>query len=415
MEIKNLNEYKFILSTGCSYGEILKSTFNPFHKISFHSIHDQNIIDLYNQYGKNWLSFDDKIITIDVMLGSQSSDWQSDSIIEATTNLLDLGVRPENIYCLVEWTQWSRYSTTFLHNSNVNLEKIKINENNTDFINLYDNNIKFTDYKEFPFKNLHNKIKVKQSSNYHYIGKINDRFYMTPGHLNRNDFQILGKNYLNFFDDSKKIMEITPSETKLKVYLNNILRTQYFLKSCNVKYDFYFMNCNISNWFKTNELIYQNNEPIYTVENYKIVLNKNRNPLNNPLSDVENILVETGNEISKIDFSKFWMYENSKYRRGGIDEYAIDNFKEVGYITLHQYAEEHLDKFDIIPDFNRHPNFVVYLSLWNEITKNCDFVKVKKDFVDFMLNKFWEDYYYDGFSKNNITMSKKEWEKRFNQ
>lgn len=415
MEIKNLHEYKFILSTGCSYGEILKSTFEPFQKISFHSIFDQNVIDLYNQYGKNWLLFDDKVITIDLMLGSQSSDWQSDSIIEATENLLNLGVKPENIYCLVEWTQWSRYSTTFTHSSNVDTKKIQIKEDNTEFIKFYDNKINFLDYKDFPLKNLYNKINVKQSSNYHYVGKINERFYLTPGHLNKDDFQILGKNYMNFFDDSKSIMEIIPDEIKLKTYLNNILRTQYYLKSCNIKYDFYFMNCNLSNWFKTNNIIYQNNDFVYNVENSKIVLNKNRNPQNDPLKDIEKVLIETDNEISKFDFSNFWMYDNLKYRRGGIDEYAIDNFKEVGYITLHQHAEEHLDKFDIIPDFNRHPNFVVYLSLWNEITKNCDFVKVKDDFVDFMLNKFWEDYHYDGFSKNNITISKKEWEKRFNE
>lgn len=414
MEIKNLEEYKFILSTGCSYGEILRSTFNPFNKISFQSIYDKKTINLYNQYGKNWLSFDGKIITIDTMVGSQSSDWQADSIIETTKNLLDIGVKPENIFCLVEWTQWSRLSTTFYNDNNVDLEKIK-SYDNLNFMNFYDSSLNVINQTEFPIKSLYNVIKVNVSKNYHYIGKINERHYLTLGHLNRNDFEVLGENFLRFFDTSKKIIDTIPLEIKVKTYLNNILRTQYFLKSCGIKYNFYFMQSVLSNWYKENTIVYHNNEPIYTVKNNDLVLNDKRHPKNDVNNDIEKVMVETENEISKIDFSNFWMYENSKYRRGGIDEYAIDNFKEIGYITLHQHAEQHLDKFDIIPDYNRHPNFVVYLSLWNQIVKNCDFLEVKRDFVDFMNDKFWEDYNYEGFSKNNITISKKEWEKRFNQ
>ncbi len=415
MEIKNLNEYKFIISTGCSYGEILRSVFKPFNKINFDTTYNEKTINLHKQYGKNWLSFDNKIITIDLMIGSQSSDWQSDSIIEVTKNLLDLGVSSENIYCLVEWTQWSRYSTSFYYDSDIDTEKIKVINDGNRYIDFYDINTNLLTNQQIPINELFNKLKVRQSKNYYYIGVINDRFYLTPGHLNKKDFEELGKGFLNFFDKSKKIMEVTPVENKIKSYLNNILRTQYFLKSCGVKYNFYFMQCTLSNWYKGNKILYHNNEPNYIVKNDNIILNENRRQFNDPSKDIENVMMGTKNEVSKIDFSNFWLYENSKYRRSGIDEYAIDNFKEVGYITLHQHAEEFLNKFDIIPDYGRHPNFLVYLSLWNQISKNCNFLELKTDFVDFMMEKYWEDYNYDGFSKNNITISKKEWEKRFNQ
>jgi hypothetical protein len=34
---------------------------------------------------------------------------------------------------------------------------------------------------------------------------------------------------------------------------------------------------------------------------------------------------------------------------------------------------------------------------------------VKPEFEKFLWEKYWEDYNYDGITKNNITISKKEW------
>ena len=143
-------------------------------------------------------------------------------------------------------------------------------------------------------------------------------------------------------------------------------------------------------------------------------LENNFNPINDPSTDMEVVLPETRLEIEQIDFSQFWLYENEKYRRGGIDDWTIDNFKEVGYINLHEHAEEHLGKLDMKFEYGAHPNTIPYLLLWNKVSKNCDFLKVRSDFENFMLEKYWEDYNYDGFSKNNITISKKEWLKRAN-
>ncbi len=413
---KNINDYKFIISTGCSYGELIRSTFRPFSKINFTENTIEKTFDLYRQYGKNWLNSDGKIITIDLMIGSQGSDWQSDSIIECVQNLLDLGVEPENIYCLVEWSQWSRFTTHPYHYTDMDLSKIIFPNDNQLFFRYYDKSSHFFYDTEFPLKNLYHKIKISQSKNYYYIGKINNRLYLTPGHLSYEDFKENGIEYEHFFNQSKIISNTIPLETKIKSYLNNILRTQYFMKSNNIEYNFYFMQCTLSNWYKNqNSVISHENGNVFNIDNNTIKLNVNWNPVNNYLTDLNIVLPETGNEINKIDFSNFWFYENDKFRFGGVDEYSLDNFKEVGYINLHQYAEEFLDKNGIIPNFGGHPNFVVYLSLWNKITKNCKFFSVKHDFVDFMLNKFWEDYNYDGFSKNNIVMSKKEWIKRMNQ
>ena len=36
-------------------------------------------------------------------------------------------------------------------------------------------------------------------------------------------------------------------------------------------------------------------------------------------------------------------------------------------------------------------------------------MKINDKFLDFVNEKYWEDYNDDNFSKNNITISKKEW------
>jgi hypothetical protein len=36
-------------------------------------------------------------------------------------------------------------------------------------------------------------------------------------------------------------------------------------------------------------------------------------------------------------------------------------------------------------------------------------MKINDKFLNFVNEKYWEDYEYDGVSKNNITISKKEW------
>ena len=60
-------------------------------------------------------------------------------------------------------------------------------------------------------------------------------------------------------------------------------------------------------------------------------------------------------------------------------------------------------------NYNHHPNHVAYINLWNLVATNCDFMKINDKFLNFVNEKYWEDYDFDGFSKNNIAISKKEW------
>ena len=88
--------------------------------------------------------------------------------------------------------------------------------------------------------------------------------------------------------------------------------------------------------------------------------------------------------------------------------------KETGYVNLGPSKLDYNFNVDeIVPDYGGHPNLVAYILLWNKIAFNCDFVKVNPEFEKFLREKYWEDYNYDGVSKNDITISKKEWDRIF--
>ena len=416
MELKNLNQYKFIVSSGCSYGLLPNSVFKPFNLIN--RTVDTNRIhsSLYEQYNKNWLEIDDNIIVLNVSLGSQGSDWQSDSIIYTIEKLIELGVKTENIYSLVEWSQWNRF-TTYPDSSKLDFDKFEWNRINPFFYEDISKDNLLIRNNEISSE-LYNILKLRTSIPFYNVGKIQNRVYVTSSVMDVKDFNKVSKEYGDFIISSKKIHDQYPTDKKIKDYLNNILKTQFFLKSKNIKYNFCFMQSSLSNWYNKHNTYNHILTPpfISETESFKDYgPNKDFNPINDINTDVENVIKDSKLEMSLIDMKNIWFYENERFRRGGIDEWTIDNFKEIGYINLHEFTEEFFSPMDMICNYGQHPNTVSYLLLWNKITTNCDFVKVKSDFEDFMLDKFWEDYNYEGFSKNYVTISKKEWERRLKQ
>jgi hypothetical protein len=113
-------------------------------------------------------------------------------------------------------------------------------------------------------------------------------------------------------------------------------------------------------------------------------------------------------KVDQLNFNNFWFYESERFRRGGIDEWSIDNLKETGYVNITTDKKNFVSD-EVIPNYNEHPNLVAYIFLWNKIAFNCRFVKVNSEFEKFLWEKYWEDYNYDGVTKNEITISKKEW------
>ena len=185
MELKNLSEYKFILSSGCSYGIMPQICVYPFNWFFNKTI--------FNDFRETYIDTDNKIISLSVNIGSQGSDWQADSIIQLCTKILEMGVKPENIYCLVEWSQWHRYNIHPYNFINLDLSKFKFRDwNSFDFREINQNKKLMGDtLVNDIFKNLN----INCSNIVYNTGKINDRIYVNPMHMNRNDFLKMGDDF----------------------------------------------------------------------------------------------------------------------------------------------------------------------------------------------------------------------------
>lgn len=394
-----LNSYRFIVSSGCSYGRIAEYTFKAFRgsmKSDF----------LYDQYGKkNWLDLDEKVIVLSPSLGSQGSDWQADSTIHMCNRLLEMGVESQNIYVIVEWSQWHRFSVHPFNYINLDLSKLEFNSDTDFYYDIINKENQNSDNFEKVFLNeLWQSLKICRSK-FLSIPKINDRIYMTPNHMPTDFFESLGSDYSHFIEQAKKIDSEMPLENKLKTYLNNLLRTQFFLEGKGLKYNFFFMQSTLSEWYKDDNGMLKDG----FMKGLKSI-SSNYNPINDKNTDLELVAPELSNEVNLLNFNNIWFYENERYRRGGIDEWTLDTFKECGFIRLNSNSENSLRKNDVTPDYGGHPNSVAYTLLWNKVAKNCDFAKLKPDFEDFIYNKFMEDYNSNEFSKNGLTISKHKWD-----
>lgn len=414
-------KYKFVVSSGCSYGKLADHAFG---------IHRYLVDDkLKKEFGQSdWLDTNGQdVISINVSLGSQGSDWQSDSLIHVVSELLKLGVDAKNIYCLVEWSQWHRFTVHPPHHYGLDFNKYDFRDYDFgpapgfEFALAVKTQENFQDYDAVPILSFLNQhFKMYRSTKCENWGKIDERIYMTPRHTFGNVYSNLGIDNELFYKDIIEIENRIPLENKIKVYFDNILRTQFFLEKNNLNYNFVFMQSTLSDWKFNDSGTLQH--PLFNggLQQYEIFNNEVRkcekfNPINNPQSDIENIMLELKTKINQLNLDNFWFYENERFRRGGIDEWAIDNLMETGYVEFNSgNLNYNFGPHEVLPNYGHHPNMVAYFLLWNKVAFNCNFVKIKPHFENFIWEKYLEDYNYDGISKNYITLSKKEWDRIVN-
>ena len=370
---------------------------------------------LKEEYGQvDWLSIEgNKIVSINLSMGSQGSDWQSDSLIYVVDGLLKLGVKPENIYCLVEWSQWHRFAIHPPHHYGLDFNKFEFK--GFDFgpmcrFEFYEiqRGVTLThgDVRE-DLLFFYNYFKLFRSKDWSNWGKIEDRIYMIPAHTSHEAYSKLGPDYEFFHNDISRIENEFPLETKIKTYFDNILRTQYYLEKNKLKYNFLFMQSTLSDWsVSKNGVIthplFNGGLQKYVVFGGKAILNPNYKPVNNPESDIEKIMPEIKFKMDQINF----------------DEWVMDNMTELGYVEISPNKLDYNFAIDeVLPNYGHHPNLISYIMLWNKVAFNCNFVKVKPEFEKFIWVKYMEDYNHDGITKHNITLSKKEWDRitKFNK
>lgn len=407
-----LVNYKFIISSGCSYGRMVSS-------LSIHRDISKDNQEVKNLFNGKQLEVNDDVILINLSISSQGSEWQSDSSIYVVNRLLELGVPKENIYVFIEWSQWTRYSTHNWHFLNIDLSKLEFNE---DFGN--DTAIEFvtpTDFSNEIKDVLVKELDIRQGRNPINAGRIGSLYYFSPDHLADNTYKKYGDEYVFWHNECTKLVSQIPIDLKIKKYIDNILKTQWFLKSNNISYNFISMQSDFFGWYKEDDLNHHfithtsdKERSFYKLENKKIIKNKENLYYSKNLQPIENIFTSIKPLFDLIDFSNFYQYNRNGFKRGGIDEWAIDTFKETGYCTF-ETRPTNLDPEIILPQYNFHPNVILYALLWNEAASNCSFLKLNNSYQDWVIEKYWEDYYYDnGSTKNRIGVSKSYMEKELN-
>lgn len=394
----DLNKYKWILGTGCSYGALVRSTFSPFDLLDHNEF--QSIVDK-NPLPEKLHITDDYVISINVPLSAHGAEWQSDSIIYLVDFLLNKGVLPENIYCSIEWSEWFR---TEEHQSYLFDLDIK----DFEFLKFTDcfHDVRITGSKYGTPEKITNKqildildeIKISTSEETGMsLGTIGGNVYTSVFNSDIDEVnRRRGFKYSNWLKELRKVNNNITTEKKIKRYLDIILKTQWFLKSKSINYDCLMMNNQFSNWFISNE-----GSKLHSITD-SIFPDK--------LYNLEEIFPQFKHLLLQIDFNHFWFWKD----RGGIDEWAMELFNESGYSgpininNIDYFSNISPEEMNIrIPHHGNHPTEIFYILLWNVVSKHCNFFKVKKEMEEWIWSLYNEDYNSDLPTINGLVLSKK--------
>lgn len=421
------DDYKYIITTGCSYSQISKAITDTHNGSAFNSIR--------NIKKNKWIGHSN-IIIIDVGLSSHGADWQSDSIIYTVDKLLSLGIKPESIYCFIEWSEWNRvsYNTNYLIKEdfsnlsflpytgmfgNIGIMDLDVEAQEllySSFKDTYELNgiwhRQKDRYSEIAWK-IEDELHIRQHKYLSQLAKIADRVYISPSHI-ENVLKGQDDEFDLWFSQALEYENKIPEDEKLKRYLDNILKTQWFLESKNINYNCLHMNSQFSNWIHDEASIKRqcgnSFQDFINPNDFSII--KDKLLPKSIDSDIEQYWPYHKDLFQKIDLSKWWFYENDMFRRGGIDEYALGEWGTSIYTHSNSLSDpdETKLKFEIntqIPNFGHHPVLIMYLFLWNLVAKDCSFLSIDTEYENWMKNLMIEDINSDELTKNAILISKK--------
>lgn len=393
----NIQNFKFVIASGCSYATTLSSLENKTLNVK--------------------LDTTDNLIFIEVGCASQGSDWAYDSIKYVIDKLFEIGIKSENIYCFTEWTQIERITITqptILHeffNTHSWKEKldrhfyIKSNvENSNDIID-----------------SLYSIMNIKMLQDVHNVMSIENLWYINPTHTDKNDIIRFDNIDLEYAYNEMLEYELRiPIETRVKSYLNNIINLQTYLKNNEISYNFVPMQSQFSGWdidsnyMHVHKYTLNQNRPAYVYNNKLRINNKFKENINiKPADDLAEVFPQFKHLINQIDFSNWWFHKSDFYRYGGIDEYALEIYGLYGYLSTDYdiRTENNIDISHIIPSFGYHPHAFIHVLLVNEMMFNNNFFKVNGETITKIKNMVKDDIESNNRTKHNLSISKVELEK----
>lgn len=308
---------KFIINTGCSYGVLFRSM-------------------------KNFTKGNDTNFTIiDLHCDSHGAEYQKRSIMYTISKLLKTGTDTKDIFVICEFSQPNRLL-------------IELPKEDADYILLN------KDYSEGTFI-LNNKFK-RLADSYEFVVKhkslnviFGDRVYINPELDDFSEYEDSHKYYLEYYTKHSHIIH-KPID-RYELYLGNIYQTQTFLKSLNIDYVFFLMNNTLEGYDENMNHIYSTN-----------IFNDSININNVKLPNIKKTkkLFEFSSYLHEIwdliDFNKFVFYSSDRFDYGGIDEYAMEKFGNIAYLSSANKWD--IPKDNCVISFGAHPHDSVYIDFF---------------------------------------------------
>lgn len=404
--IENIDKYKFVILTGCSYGVIFRELFSKIPS------------DGENNLPKNFKS-SENVIVINVASQSMGAGWQCDSIIYTINTLKKLGVSSKNIYSYIQFSEIRRYTWTtnsyFWKNSPKLYPHFQFGER----FSFKVNKLGEAFYPEKGYEPadevlnlINNELNIKGTQKAKDrevlpITFIDDMAYIVPDQVSIDDIDdVYGIKIGTMYRNYKEIEQSMPIEAKILQYFNYILKLQYFLKSENIKYNCCFIYNQLSGWVIEDKILKKSDcHQIFGKWYIDFKFNPQKLEEFLPQHDLIEVFPQITPLYNQIDWSKFWMYNKNAIRNGGIDEYIIDNFGEGAYSEVYEGRNLKIQE----AEYTNHPNRFLYSTIWNESAKDCDFLKVSDSYLKELEEGYWEDWNNQGGERtlNNITVSKK--------
>lgn len=385
----NISNQKFFITTGCSYGRSI----DALHNFVNLGVLKKNGIDL-----KEVSAYDgtDNVVFINASAPSQGSDYQADSIIYVVSKLLELGASPNNLYCMVEWSEIGRISLPITKGMGIDADFVNWERWKGDtFQGIYH----FS--KEVPNKlgkitqgfttnsllveYLSDNINISCGEGSGSFSKIEDTHYISVNTWDFNSlkgdnmFKIMCEEYSNAVDN-------LPHEFYVRRYVDNIVKTQTFLKTHNIKYNFCQIYSQFSGWyeFPNTEIrqfhIHDSNK---WFENISLL--KERFP-NNKSKEIDEVFPNLKPIYQLIDWDNFWFHRDKTgvFAKGGIDEWCIDTYGESAYggdfieCLTQALNTDNYTPWPVHSGITGHPNYMFYWLLFNKIVTNCDFFSINE-------------------------------------
>ena len=398
----NLKDYKFIVSSGCSYGQITRSLIT---KNTFQS-------KIFDDFGEDICDYTfgaDKTVFINAGVPSQTSEWALHSVQYIINKLLKRGVLSENIYCFVEWTQYNRFANAT--ENFIDLNKIPKSKFISSGIHWDNSNI----------VKILNDINIQIVNEILGIGVIDNCYYINSNALNMSKVEdVLGLDGKIMIERQHELLKKTTNIVFLKHYLNNIISLQNYLKSNNIKYNFCNMQSEFDGWIPTgfefeqklkvssmkyNKYYQTSHHPNFIIKNLNYETTKN-----NGIHCI-NAYPQISHLYNLIDFSNWWFYKENGFRFGGIDEYFLHKYDIYAYSNLMFWDNDNKIKIqDILGGYNQHPTDIMYSILHNIAAFNNPFVKIKENWITYLNELLNQDIESNDITTHKISCSKKYYE-----